>query len=108
MKMVDELQLTVKEVLDFEHAEILRRKAFLEFDEADAVRLRRLLEHPRRGQQARRARDPGRVAEDVAVVSADIEVLLATLDEGCSEPLGNQPGDGDEAVAIPDRRLADL
>ena len=40
MKMVDELQLTVKEVLDFEHAEILRRKAFLEFDEADAVRLR--------------------------------------------------------------------
>ena len=42
MKMVDELQLTVKEVLDFEHAEILRRKAFLEFDEADAVRLRQI------------------------------------------------------------------
>ncbi len=42
MKMVDELQLTVKEVLEFEHAEILRRKAFLEFDEADAVRLRQI------------------------------------------------------------------
>ena len=42
MKMVDELQLIVKEVLDFEHAEILRRKAFLKFDEADAVRLRQI------------------------------------------------------------------
>ena len=42
MKMVDELQLTVREALDFEYEEIVRRKAFLEFDETDAARLRQV------------------------------------------------------------------